>query len=115
VGLPEGQGYCNVHIEELTKVKENDSLIMAAVDILHINECIKEKLMLSESEDLFKICIFGPLGAPHDIIDAKSLFTDWMHVMAEQVIVSCNCFSLYTKMTEPGMMICCGCFVWLLI
>jgi len=55
VGLPEGQGYCNVHIKELTKVKENDCLIMMAVDILHINECIEEKLMVLESEDLFKI------------------------------------------------------------
>jgi len=33
-GLPDGQGYRNVHIEELTKVKENDSLILAAVNIL---------------------------------------------------------------------------------
>jgi len=95
-GLPDGQGYRNVHIEELTKVKENDSSILAAVDILRINERIEEKLMLTQSEDLFKIRIFGPNGAPEDIIDAKSLFKDWMHVTAEQVILSCNCFSLYT-------------------
>jgi len=95
-GLPEGQGFRNVHIEELTKVKENDGSIRAAVDILRINERIEEKLMLSQSEDIFKIRIFGSKGAPLDIIDVKSLFKDWMHVTAEQVITSCNCFSLNT-------------------
>jgi len=95
-GLPEGQGFRNVHIEELTKVKENDGSIHAAVDILRINEWIKEKLMLLQSEDIFKIQIFRSKGALHDIIDTKGLFKDWMHVTAEQVITSCNCFSLNT-------------------
>jgi len=96
-GLPKGQGFRNVHIEDLMKTKANDSAILAAIDLLRINERLEEKFTETQSDDVFKIRIFGPGGAPHDIIDAKSLFVDWMQVTPEQIIESCNCFSLFTS------------------
>jgi len=78
------------------KTKANDSAILAAVDLLRINERLEEKFTLSEMDDIFKIRIFGSKGAPHDIIDVKNLFVDWLQVTPEQIIESCNCFSLYT-------------------
>ena len=99
-GLPAGKGFRNIHIKDLQTVKDNDSAILAAVDILRINGRLEEKFMTTESHDLFTIRIFGPKGAPHDIIDAKNLFVDWMHVTADDVIKSCNCFSLNTSDTS---------------
>jgi len=43
-GLPKGQGFQNIHIEDLMKTKANDSAILAAVDLLHINDLKKNLL-----------------------------------------------------------------------
>jgi len=56
-GLPKGKGYKNVHLEDLMVVKDNDHAILAAVDILRINEHLARKFHQTQSHDIFNMLI----------------------------------------------------------
>jgi len=60
-GLPK-EVYKNVHVEDLMTAKEIDTAILAAVDVFQINKQLCNKFMLSNSLDMFWICIFGVSG-----------------------------------------------------
>jgi len=96
-GLLKGKGYKNVHVEDLMTVKENDTAILAAVDIFRINEQLRNKFMLSDSLDMFRIRIFGVSGDIKDVVDVKDVFKDWMTLTPEEILKSCDCFVLYNK------------------
>jgi hypothetical protein len=98
-GPGSGLGYTNVQIKDLMIAKESDAGILAAVNILKINERLENHFQETELNDIFKIHLFSPKGAPDDVIDIKDLFTDWMQVTPEEIITSCNHFSLYTEDT----------------
>jgi len=95
-GLPKGQGFRHIHLEDLTVAKENHEAVLAAVDIIHINEALDQKFHCTQSHDMFCIRILGPSGKPRDICNIKNLFVDWMHVTPEHIIESCAIFSLYS-------------------
>jgi len=52
-GLPKGQGYKKVHIEDLVMAKDNDNAILAAVDVMRINKQHEDKFCITESCDIF--------------------------------------------------------------
>jgi len=56
-GLPKGKGYKNIHVEDLMTIKDNDTAIMVAVDVFRINEQLRNKMMLTDSLDMFCIRI----------------------------------------------------------
>jgi len=76
--------------------KHNDSAILAAVDLLWINENLDCKFHQTQSHDMFCIHIFGPSGKPRDVRDVRNLFVDWMHMTPAQIIRSCAYLSLYS-------------------
>ena len=76
--------------------KDNDGAILAAVDILRINENLDRKFHQTQSHDMFRIRIFGPSGKPRDVRDVRNLFIDWMHATPVQIIQSCAYLSLYS-------------------
>jgi len=76
--------------------KDNDHAILAAVDILRMNEYLDCKFHETQSHDMFRIRIFGPSGKPCDVKDVKDLFIEWMQVTPAQVIQSCDYLSLYS-------------------
>jgi len=75
-GLPKGQGFCHVHLEDLTIAKENHEAILAAVNIICINEALDQKFHCTQSHDMFRIHILGQSGKPCNIRDIKNLFVD---------------------------------------
>jgi len=95
-GIPKGQGFRNIHVEHLLSTKDNEGAILAAVDILGINECLEQKFRQSDSEDMFCIRIFGPSGNPNDIVDYKNVFFDWMILTPELILKSCDYITAYT-------------------
>jgi len=95
-GLPKGRGYKNVHLEDLMVAKDNDHAILAAVDIVCINETLDRKFHQTQSQDMFCSHIVGPSGQPSDVREVKNLFLDWMNVTPAQIIQLCAFFSLYS-------------------
>jgi len=76
--------------------KDNDSAILAAVDILWINENLDHTFHQTQSHDMFRIHLFGPSGKLRDVRDVRNLFVDWMHMTPAQVIQSCAYLLLYS-------------------
>jgi len=49
-GLPQDEGFKNIHVEDFLVVKNSKNAIFAAVDILAINEHLEQKFWQTDSE-----------------------------------------------------------------
>jgi len=66
-GIPKGQGFRNIHVEHLLSTKDNEGAILAAVDILGINERLHQRAAYSKFEHSHQVFLFT-------LLESKNVF-----------------------------------------